>query len=75
MGFLALDQISKRYNIIMYLIIIISIFSSSLLWSQAKGKEYGVLQKGKAVEISHRRNSDNSIDFLYRKTKVGAGNK
>lgn len=54
------------------LILAIMLVISSSAFSQAKGKEYGVLEKGKAVEISHRRNSDNSIDFLYRKSQPGS---
>ena len=59
-------------NVIQKITLVIILMFSSIAFSQAKGKEYGVLKNGKAVEISHRRNSDNSIDFLYRKTKPGS---
>lgn len=59
-------------NLFQKLVLVISFMISGIAFSQAKGKEYGVLEKGKAVEISHRRNSDNSIDFLYRKSKPGS---
>lgn len=59
-------------NLLKNIILITTLLFSSIVFSQAKGTEYGVLKNGSAVEISHRRNSDNSIDFLYRKSKPGS---
>ena len=53
-------------------LLIILIASSSICLGQVKAKTFGLLEKGNAVEISHRRNSDNTIDFLYTKSKPGS---
>ena len=53
-------------------LLLIIIFISTCIFSQTKGKEHGVLGKGNPVEISHRRNLDNSIDFLYTKSEPGS---
>ena len=41
-------------------------------FAQLKSQKENFLNKGKAVEISHRRNLDNSIDFLYTKSQPGS---
>lgn len=58
-------------NLLKNIILITSLLFSSVVFSQVKGKEYGVLKNGNVVEISHRRNVNNTIDFLYKKSKPG----
>lgn len=69
--YLLIDKFYKM-NFLQKISFAIILMVSNIAFSQAKGKEYGILEKGKAVEISHRRNSDNSIDFLYRKSEPGS---